>query len=263
MLHMLTEHPYHVHLGEHVFGFSPQVTFKIGFPSGQLGFDRGYGGLAFADTDNIDPEEFAHTWSAVNYYQPHPARHDLVLAFANSMLRPLLGKLAPVAMEELHGEITARSKALSANAPGGTVQLSFSCVHSWIRAALLGAGSHGKPSAVNQTLESHYRRWLRPPVVLPVHTLHEDASCPQEYVGYCGVTSVTSDCERGDQGAWDFSQLGTADRDGCLNKCRQCTRCRWVSFSFANKDCSWYNSCSPGMLRTRFGGETYVTMKLK
>ena len=31
MLHMLTEHPYHVHLGEHVFGFSPQVTFKIGF----------------------------------------------------------------------------------------------------------------------------------------------------------------------------------------------------------------------------------------
>ena len=51
------------------------------------------------------------------------------------MLRPLLGELlrgdggAP-----LLDEIGQRSRALSANAAGGVAQISFSCVHAWIRA---------------------------------------------------------------------------------------------------------------------------------
>ena len=65
-----------------VAGCSEQVTFKVGHNSGQLGFQPGSGALALIDTDHIDPQDFAHTWSSVNYYRPHPAKVAVGLELA-------------------------------------------------------------------------------------------------------------------------------------------------------------------------------------
>ena len=32
----------------------------------------------------------------------------------------------------------------------------------------------------------------------------------------------------------------------CLRRCSECARCRTVSFSFADRDCSWYHWCHRG-----------------
>ena len=62
--------------------------------------------------------------------------------------------------------------------------------------------------------------------------------------GVCGVTTFhMHDCERGESGAWELvGKLRTLRT--CAELCLGCARCRYVSFSQARGDCSWYRSCS-------------------
>lgn len=59
---------------------------------------------------------------------------DLLCAFANTMLRPLAVLLPPLG--RLADEVHARHDAIVRGEPAGVVQLSFSCAHAWLRAAV-------------------------------------------------------------------------------------------------------------------------------
>lgn len=56
--------------------------------------------------------------------------------------------------------------------------------------------------------------------------------------GFCGVTSVGGDCHADTSGAW---ALGTLRE--CVLACAGCARCRYLSFSQAGGDCSWFHDC--------------------
>lgn len=71
--------------------------------------------------------------------------------------------------------------------------------------------------------------------------------------GYCAATAFGGDCSTQDQGAWV-----TATADKCVDACRRCERCQFVSYKKAAHECSWYNECdvarllrSPSGFRTR------------
>uniref|UniRef100_A0A7S3EUP3 Apple domain-containing protein n=1 Tax=Haptolina ericina TaxID=156174 RepID=A0A7S3EUP3_9EUKA len=70
-------------------------------------------------------------------------------------------------------------------------------------------------------------------------------------VGFCEMTPDNRDCHVGDMGAWG-TQIKGATITGprpipnlsvCAALCRECPRCRFVSFSQQHRDCSWYNDC--------------------
>ena len=78
--------------------------------------------------------------------------------------------------------------------------------------------------------------------------------------GYCAATtdSVRGDCERGAKGS-----LGLSAKEGlslrisakaCLRKCGECARCRYVTLSPRNGDCSWYAKCDLQRLHTDVPG---------
>ena len=67
--------------------------------------------------------------------------------------------------------------------------------------------------------------------------------------GHCGATvdGEHGDCDLGDKG-WiglrpSQSRSWDSARRACVAACRDCDRCRFVSFSLQYKDCSWYHSC--------------------
>ena len=73
--------------------------------------------------------------------------------------------------------------------------------------------------------------------------------------GYCGVTSSESDCAAGSMGAWTET-----NPTGCIQRCFDCARCRFVSFSPELQDCSWYNKCSLAHLQGADG--THETVQV-
>ena len=76
--------------------------------------------------------------------------------------------------------------------------------------------------------------------------------------GHCGVTDGnghSQSCELDDAGTWGFQSLGldvaaaTEDAwsraaEACSRRCAACTRCRNLSISLLNEECSWYASCA-------------------
>ena len=64
--------------------------------------------------------------------------------------------------------------------------------------------------------------------------------------GICTTTvdGWQGDCERVLLGTWPVAR-GTAvhDANSCVERCRSCLRCQFVSFSRQNRDCSWFHSC--------------------
>ena len=71
--------------------------------------------------------------------------------------------------------------------------------------------------------------------------------------GYCAATAFGGDCTTQDQGAW---RVATADR--CVDACRRCERCEFVSYNNKARECSWYAKCdvakllrNPAGFRTR------------
>jgi hypothetical protein len=66
--------------------------------------------------------------------------------------------------------------------------------------------------------------------------------------GYCALTSANAgnDCVAGAKGTFTISahahRWEAAERR-CEHLCRQCTRCRFYSFSLRHHDCSWFADC--------------------
>ena len=70
--------------------------------------------------------------------------------------------------------------------------------------------------------------------------------------GYCEETPEASDCSRGFFG----SVRGIKDLAGCVAMCTGCARCRFVSYSQRNDDCSWFSWCRQP--RTAAGPPTHA-----
>ena len=58
--------------------------------------------------------------------------------------------------------------------------------------------------------------------------------------GLCGATSKLG-CRPTKSGYWPASETGIRSLDDCVAKCQRCAACRYVSFSRAHDDCSWYS----------------------
>ena len=90
-------------------------------------------------------------------------------------------------------------------------------------------------------------------------------------LGYCAPTTGPGDCDRGELGVLGMRfgsgalvpprlraiaplpNLSDAILD-CLGRCALCDRCRYISLSLQNADCSWYRSCKMRHLRTDASG---------
>ena len=82
----------------------------------------------------------------------------------------------------------------------------------------------------------------------------------QAQIGFCGYTNFDEgNCNTSEWGAWHF----TGPITSCIAKCHSCERCRYVSFSHTNEDCSWYFSCDRTNLKLENNGETYKTILVK
>ena len=66
--------------------------------------------------------------------------------------------------------------------------------------------------------------------------------------GYCGTTgSDEAGCsDRRRKGTWE----GVRQLNHCLDHCRNCSRCHYVSFSASHGDCSWFRACDTDKLKT-------------
>lgn len=88
----------------------------------------------------------------------------------------------------------------------------------------------------------------------------EAATWASERAGYCAPTDTgdAGDCEHGQRGSWRLNPWmrgwtsGIYDEYSCVRHCvRSCTRCRFVSVSMVDGDCSWYSGCEMGALQTQ------------
>ena len=88
------------------------------------------------------------------------------------------------------------------------------------------------------------------------------SALPQPTPGYCAVThgGWEGDCERGDSGSWEPHHHGLRDLAACVERCRRCVRCRYVSFK-PREDCSWFHTCQLP-LQTEYGGFTSVEVRV-
>ena len=66
--------------------------------------------------------------------------------------------------------------------------------------------------------------------------------------GYCDTTgSDEAGCsDRRRKGTWE----GVRQLNHCLDHCRNCSRCHYVSFSEGLGDCSWFRACDTDKLQT-------------
>ena len=90
----------------------------------------------------------------------------------------------------------------------------------------------------------------------------------QRRTGNCGLTSFGGDdtCNIADvdRGAWqERSSLAH-----CVQRCCACARCRFVSFSKSNGDCSWFTDCAqarkmPTVRAQTEGKDRYITVEVR
>ncbi|KAL1502906.1 hypothetical protein AB1Y20_010979 [Prymnesium parvum] len=79
--------------------------------------------------------------------------------------------------------------------------------------------------------------------------------------GYCEGTrdGDEGDCAAGRKGSWPLSPA-MCSAAACARRCREaCGRCRFVSFSLAHQECSWFADCRVDALRLEAGGASYLT----
>ena len=61
--------------------------------------------------------------------------------------------------------------------------------------------------------------------------------------GYCAFTDFNEgDCDNGASGSFEMGSR-LPDARHCHAACLSCPRCRYVSMSFEQKECSWFYSC--------------------
>ena len=78
--------------------------------------------------------------------------------------------------------------------------------------------------------------------------------------GYCSASSEGSegDCARGLIGTWLIGDLPQ-----CIERCKQCAQCNFVSFSKRHRDCSWFAGCATKALGKLYGGDAFDTFRVK
>ena len=101
------------------------------------------------------------------------------------------------------------------------------------------------------------------------HRNSREGAMPPAHIGtsYCTTTvdGWEGDCQRGLLGTWAIP-AGLAQPNAlswCFAKCRACARCRFVSVSHANRDCSWYVGCAVSALGLVYGGASYATYQIQ
>lgn len=120
-----------------------------------------------------------------------------------------------------------------------------------LRAASAAGGARGRVGRTARSRRSKWRnthsrsRWLN--------------STSVARRGYCDVTMNEGNCESTSNGAWPLSKHGIEDLAQCVERCRRCTRCRYVSFSWAHDECGWFHDCRLP-LETKYQGDTYETL---
>ena len=78
---------------------------------------------------------------------------------------------------------------------------------------------------------------------------------PLPRIGYCSFTTSGSegDCDGAPssdlKGSWPLSE-GLASLDECARRCSACAKCNYVSFSEAQRDCSWFHRCDYAHLQS-------------
>jgi hypothetical protein len=55
--------------------------------------------------------------------------------------------------------------------------------------------------------------------------------------GTCGFTSYGRDCNKDDDGAWNTTSEKIHDLPACVERCKKCSQCSYVSLSLENEDC--------------------------
>ena len=128
---------------------TPKAVLRgLGSGHGQFAFVPTTGQVAMADTDHLGHVGRTSNLRAPSSYRligtaRAPVRADFAACYSNSVLRPLLHleKHNLGFIQKLVDEIEARHQLLKANAATldaterGVVQISFSCIHAWLRAA--------------------------------------------------------------------------------------------------------------------------------
>lgn len=114
---------------------------------------------------------------------------------------------------------------------------------------------------------AHYLAWLTPTI---------SAICDSHlHAGYCGTTDEgPSDCAAGDKGSWKWPPTVRTSSgvrmlnehmrgETCIARCLECERCRYVSFTLAHRDCSWFHACHLHALESKFSGELWRTVHVR
>ena len=91
--------------------------------------------------------------------------------------------------------------------------------------------------------------------------------------GFCDITAFGSSCETDSKGAWELGRqhlvgnlsLMIATPADCVDACRHCRRCNYISFSTSpsHDECSWYQTCDVAHLQFFGSGPDYVTLDLR
>ena len=87
-------------------------------------------------------------------------------------------------------------------------------------------------------------------------------------IGYCSTTaSGPSSCQRASKGSWTMDARSMRSMPAfvneCIERCRQCDNCRYVSASRLHAACDWFQECKEHHLGLYFGGDTYLTFRVK
>jgi len=182
----------------------------------------------------------------------------------------------------LVNEIQARHHLLEAEAAAlnaterGAVQLTFSCIHAWLRAAganiMPPSGATARPALRPAPFDRLQGGWGEEGRATshagPAGVCHAGGR-----VGYCDVTTEgPSDCRTDDKGSWTLRQQEGALYEDlfaqCKARCMQCANCNYVSVSKGGRygatkaTCDWFRNCTSGPLQTAFGGGTYTTFEV-
>ena len=114
-------------------------------------------------------------------------------------------------------------------------------------------GQHPNPNPIHGAEGGRTRRgFMR-------HTQWGNASTPK--LGYCAETSALGDCSSSASGYWEASSK-IYDLHSCARACGSCARCRYVSYSAAHADCSWFYHCSLP-LELEKQGDQFQTLAVK
>ena len=83
--------------------------------------------------------------------------------------------------------------------------------------------------------------------------------------GYCAATGSPGNCSSDLMGSWPIRQSRIRGMPDCIERCRSCRQCAFVSLSLApsHRECSWYAQCNLDDLRPSPETGEYWTVQVK